>query len=108
MQDSQSTENCGVRERLLQVAFEVFAEQGFRKTTVRDICCRAAVNVASVNYYFGSKQELYEEVCRHSCGAEGEVPPVFPIDEKAAPEKQLSSFIHLFMRTIMLHGSSSL
>ena len=60
MQDTHTTEICGVRERLLQAAFEVFAEQGFKTTTVRDICCRADVNVASVNYYFGSKQELYE------------------------------------------------
>ena len=100
--------NCGVRERLLQAAFEVFAEQGFKTTTVRDICCRADVNVASVNYYFGSKQELYNEVCRYSCGAEGEAPRVFPLDETEAPEGKLSSFIHQFMRTVLLSGSSSL
>jgi len=101
-------ENGGVRERLLQAAFEVFADQGFKNTTVRDICCRADVNVASVNYYFSSKQGLYEEVCRHSCGAADEAPAVFPIDEKATQEKQLFSFIHQFMRTILLRGSSSL
>lgn len=108
MQGAHSTEGCGVRERLLQSAFEVFAEQGFKNTTIRDICCRADVNVAAVNYYFGSKQELYEEVCRHSCGAAGEAPRVFPIDEKAAPEAKLSSFIHQFMRTVLLSGTSSL
>ena len=48
------------------------------------------------------------EVCRHSCGAEGEAPRVFPIDEKEAPEGKLSSFIHQFMRTVLLSGSSSL
>jgi AcrR family transcriptional regulator len=104
----QKTETSGVRERVLQAAFEVFAEQGFKKTTVRDICCQADVNVASVNYYFGSKQELYEEVCRHSCGAAGEAPRVFPIDQKEAPEGKLSSFIHQFMRTVLLSGTSSL
>ena len=108
MQTSGPNGNCGVRERLLQAAFEVFAEQGFKTTTVRDICCRADVNLASVNYYFGSKQELYNEVCRYSCGAEGEAPRVFPIDEKEAPEGKLSSFIHQFMRTVLLSGSSSL
>ena len=33
MQDTHSAEICGVRERLLQAAFEVFAEQGFKTTT---------------------------------------------------------------------------
>ena len=89
--EQQTMENSGVRERLLQAAFEVFAEQGFKTTTVRDICSQANVNIASVNYYFGSKQELYNEVCRHSCGAEGEAPRVFTIDETAAPEEKLSS-----------------
>jgi len=101
-------EEAGARERLLQAAFEVFAELGFKETTVRDICSRANVNLAAVNYYFGSKQGLYEEVCRYSCGAAGEFPPVFPIDEKAPPADKLARFVHQFMGTVMLHGSSSL
>ena len=50
-----------VFDRLLHVAIEVFAERGFRATTVRDICSRANVNVASVNYYFRSKEALYRQ-----------------------------------------------
>jgi len=106
--EQQQKGNGGVRERLLQTALEVFAEQGFKNTTVRDICFQADVNVASVNYYFGSKQKLYEDVCRHSVGAAGEAPPIFPLDDTAAPEEQLSCFIQQFMRTILLRGSSSL
>jgi AcrR family transcriptional regulator len=105
--EQQAIENSGVRERLLQAAFEVFAEQGFKNTTVRDICNLADVNVASVNYYFGSKQRLYEEVCRHSCGAAGEAPPIFLIDENTAPEEQLACFIHQFMQAIGLGGEAS-
>ena len=102
------SENSGVRERLLQAAFEVFAEQGFKKTTVRDICWQADVNVASVNYYFGSKQELYAEVCRYSCGAAGETPPVFPLDGLKTSEEKLRGFIQQFMQAILLRGASSL
>jgi len=105
----EHTEDGGrVRERLLQAAFEVFAEQGFKNTTVRDICRQADVNVAAVNYYFGSKQALYEEVCRYSCGAAGEIPAVLPVDITASPAGQLAGFISQFMRTILLRGSSSL
>ena len=50
-----------VIDRILHVAIEVFAEYGFRDTTVREICNRANVNVASVNYYFRSKEGLYTQ-----------------------------------------------
>lgn len=50
------------RERILAVATDLFAEHGYRGATVRAICAKVGVNVASVNYYFRSKNELYEEV----------------------------------------------
>lgn len=50
------------RERILAAASEVFAVKGFDKTTVRDICAKADVNVAAVNYHYGDKQNLYFQV----------------------------------------------
>ena len=54
----------GVRERLLEVAEEFFCERGFDGTSVRDLAGAAGCNIASVNYYFGGKEKLYEEVWR--------------------------------------------
>jgi AcrR family transcriptional regulator len=56
--------NKGVRDRLLDAAEELFCEKGFEGTSVRDIAASADCNIASVNYYFGGKQHLYEEVWR--------------------------------------------
>lgn len=50
------------REKILAAASDVFAAKGFEKTTVRDICSRADVNVAAINYHFGDKQNLYYQV----------------------------------------------
>lgn len=55
----------GVRERLLEVAEELFSEHGFEGTSVRELAGAAGCNIASINYYFGGKEKLYEEVWRH-------------------------------------------
>jgi TetR/AcrR family transcriptional regulator, regulator of cefoperazone and chloramphenicol sensitivity len=52
------------RERLLRTALELFAERGFAKVTVRDICREAQANVAAVSYHFGDKLGLYKEAVR--------------------------------------------
>src|SRR5579883_2094429 len=50
------------RARLLAAAAVVFGEQGYQFATVRDICTRAGVNIAAVNYHFRDKLGLYTEV----------------------------------------------
>ena len=47
------------KERLIAAAGPLFAEQGYDAATVRQICDTAGVNLASVNYYFGDKHQLY-------------------------------------------------
>ena len=50
------------RQRLLDAAARLFAERGFSKVSVRDICKEAGANVAAVNYYFRDKWGLYKQV----------------------------------------------
>jgi AcrR family transcriptional regulator len=47
------------KEHIIDVAVELFAEKGFEGTSVRDLATRAEVNVAMINYYFGSKEKLF-------------------------------------------------
>ena len=51
-----------VRGKILAAARELFAEKGYRDTTVREIARKAGANGAAVNYYFRSKDALYEAV----------------------------------------------
>ncbi|QEQ96384.1 TetR/AcrR family transcriptional regulator [Neptunomonas concharum] len=48
--------------RIQQAAETLFAEQGFAETTMRQITTEADVNLAAVNYHFGSKQGLIQAV----------------------------------------------
>ncbi len=55
------------RERLLLTAMRLFAEQGFAKTSTREIALAAGTNVASISYYFGDKAGLYRAAFTEPC-----------------------------------------
>jgi AcrR family transcriptional regulator len=50
------------KSRILDAAEELFMEHGFEATSLRLITAAAGVNLAAVNYHFGSKEELFEAV----------------------------------------------
>lgn len=82
------------RERLLKSGCEVFAEKGFHDANVADICERAEANIAAINYYFGGKQKLYEEVLTYAAAAaEQEYPLLAGESQAPTPEDRLAWFI---------------
>jgi AcrR family transcriptional regulator len=59
-----STTHFNTKERILGAAEELFAIHGFSGTSLRQVTSRADVNIAAVNYHFGSKENLVNEVFR--------------------------------------------
>lgn len=57
MNDSKNT-----RSRILDVAEELFSEQGIDRVSIRDITAAAEVNLGAINYHFGSKEDLIAAV----------------------------------------------
>lgn len=51
------------RERILAHAGPLFARHGLEGLGIRQLAREAKVNIAAVNYHFGSKQALFREVC---------------------------------------------
>jgi AcrR family transcriptional regulator len=87
------------RQRLLRVAEELFGLVGFRRATVREICERARVNNAMVNYYFGGKEGLYRAVLEFSLTESLRKPHAKATLETqhAGPEERLRAFITEFL-----------
>jgi len=85
---------AGTRDRILAAASALFAERGYRGTTVAMICRQARRNIAAVNYHFGSKENLYRESWRQ---AFERVRKRFPADggvpAGAAPQERLRGWI---------------
>src|SRR3954464_2865930 len=50
------------RSRILDVAEQLFSEQGFDRVSIRNITRTARVNLAAINYHFGSKEDLIAAV----------------------------------------------
>ena len=59
-----SLQHFSTKDRILHAAEELFALQGFATTSLRQVTSRADVNIAAVNYHFGSKENLVNELFR--------------------------------------------
>jgi TetR/AcrR family transcriptional regulator, regulator of cefoperazone and chloramphenicol sensitivity len=81
------------RAKLLKAAAAVFADTGFNAATVRQICTKAGVNVAAVNYHFGDKLGLYTEVLKHSAGPSAQLKIRAAMSAAASAEDALRIFV---------------
>jgi TetR/AcrR family transcriptional regulator, regulator of cefoperazone and chloramphenicol sensitivity len=100
--------HAATRQALLEAAGAVFAEHGYRNTTVRQICRQAGANVAAVNYHFGDKQHLYLEVIRHAHSrALSKYPFELGTQGAALPEARLRAYVRAFLLRIFDPGPTS-
>lgn len=87
------------RARVLNAAARLFAERGFTKVTVREICRKARANVAAVNYHFSGKEGLYRAVIQTAI----DTMQVTTDTARAAgrdlpPEARLRAYIGVFLQ----------
>jgi AcrR family transcriptional regulator len=64
------------KKRLIEAAGRIFSEKGYHLATVAEICEAADANIASVNYYFGDKETLYDEVWQRAFSTASERHPL--------------------------------
>ena len=93
---------------IVKIAGKLFVENGFQKTTVRQICKNAGVNINAINYYFGDKRKLYISVLRYYHDvASKKYPSDRGIKESDSPENKLKSYIHSVIVHIFEEGPST-
>jgi len=89
------------RTRILDAAEELFMQHGFEGTSMRHLTARAGVNLAAVNYHFGSKHALVEAVFRRRLDPMN-AERIAALDqlENLSPENIIRAFIGPSLRLI--------
>ena len=99
-------DGAATRAAILNAAGRVFAECGYAQATSKAICARARINMAAVNYHFGSRDGLYLAVLKathqHMLGLDF----ISGLARRAMPaEEKLTLFIRGLVDAILDAGS---
>ena len=62
MQAARNKEENEARQRILDVATQLFSEHGLEGTSTRDIAKQSGLNISLISYYFGGKEGLYTTI----------------------------------------------
>ena len=94
------------KARLIQCAGRLMADQGYDRTTSKDICRLAGTNLAAVNYHFGSREGLYKAVLDevyHYFISPGEIEAIDR--ENIPPRDKLMKILDLYVKEALFSES---
>lgn len=90
------------RARIIDAAGQLFGDKGFAETTSKAIAAKAEVDIASINYHFGSRDGLYDAVLAEAHRRLVSVSELSAIVNAAeAPEARLRSLLELIVSRAM-------
>ena len=90
-----------IKKLLLETAELLFSDSGYSGTSIRDIAKRAGVNVALVNYHFGSKENLYLTIFKRRFAAYETA--LVTMDSREGAGKKLDAFLDIYGNFIDSH-----
>ncbi len=84
-------------EKIILTTIDLIEEKGIQKVTTRNIAQRAKVNLASINYYFGSKEQLIKLALKRTLDEMNQMPAETLGREDLNPKEKLNAFLEAFM-----------
>lgn len=91
------------RQAIMAAALEVFAEAGYDRASMSDICTRVGFSKATVYSYFGSKEALFLELVGEATQAGLDAVQ----DTLAAPTQDIDAALTRFAQAYLGHGFSA-
>jgi len=86
-----------VKDRILKVATELFAENGIKAVSIRRIAAEAGINHALIIRYFGSKDNLVTEILHREISS---LTALFPVQPNPDPNVSLANFRRLMQNSL--------
>lgn len=103
-----SSSSADTRQRLVEAAARLFANNGFEHVTVREICKASNANVAAVNYHFGDKAGLYRAVVMLAIEQMLETNELSQrAGDGLSPEDQIRGFVRVFVGRLTGEGPTA-
>ena len=88
-------------QKIIRAADNLFTQKGYAATKTREIADEAGVNLALLNYYFGSKENLYKKVVQEKFRMLlGAIGPVLS-DEKVSLEHKITSITNNYTKLLL-------
>lgn len=98
---TKNTLDPSAEEKIKDAARKIFTQKGFAATKTRDIAAEAGINMAMLNYYFRSKEKLFEIVMMENMQKMmSGVAEIF-FDETTTLEKKIELFIDAKVDTLI-------
>ncbi|MGL4858878.1 MAG: TetR/AcrR family transcriptional regulator [Enterobacteriaceae bacterium] len=105
MTEQLSAQCLCTKEKIKAATLALIASEGLPKVTIRKIAAQAQVNIAAINYHFGCKEQVIDEVLT---GLHHEIKKAFaPLsDERLTAVVRLQRFIDAYVRNILHYPDS--
>lgn len=96
-------ESLTTEQKIVKAANKIFTQKGYAATKTRDIAEEAGTNLALLNYYFGSKENLYKKVVQEKLRMLlGVLGPVLA-DEEISIEEKIQSITENYTNLLLEH-----
>lgn len=93
------------RTHIIEIALGLFAVKGYEGTSIRDIAEKASVNLAMVNYYFGSKEKLFENIVQYKSSLTRGLLDEISQNTQLSHIKKIDAVIDSFIERLFVHRS---
>ena len=94
------------KQKILLAAGPIFAKNGYQGATVRDISDAAGVNLASINYYFGDKANLYVQAVKLAQEQQSGILQFPSFGELQEPTELLEKFVTVLLNKLGVGGQT--
>ncbi len=90
------------QRKIIESTLNIISAEGFCKVTIRKVASSAGVNVAAINYHFGSKEQLINDAL-HSITEQLKSSFVVLDREDLVPEDRLRVFLDDYTKTLLMY-----